>query len=232
MDARKGAAVVIPAYNEAEGIPHLVKKVLQHIPTVIVVDDGSSDLTFSAARQSGAMALRHEVNMGKGAANTTGAAWCAENGYCPVVFMDADGQHPPEKIREFLALYEKDRPDLIIGTRMRDPKGMPLVRLLTNRFMSWFTSRLIGVTLTDTQSGFRLYGERLVEMHRGGGPFRFKRFEYESEVLFRAVRSGLRIAEIDIPTIYTPGRKSRINPVKDTIRWVRALCVIRKTLRG
>jgi len=227
MDERKSEIVIIPAYNEEKSLPVLIKSVLKEVSSVIVVDDGSTDNTSKIAEESGALVVRNESNLGKGSSIINGILWCMDNGYEPVIVMDADGQHSSDKIKDFMRVYKEEKADLILGNRMKKADNMPFIRLTTNRFMSWFTSILLGLRLHDTQCGYRLIGKRAMELHRDI-IFRCQRFDYESEVLFYAVKKGFKILEVDIPTIYDSERKSRIHPVKDTLRWIKALFVIRK----
>ena len=172
---------------------------------------------------------RNEVNEGKGASIIKGIRWCLEKGHAPVILMDADGQHVPDKIDDFIKEYEEKNLDLIIGTRMKKTDAMPIVRLITNRFMSWFTSMFIGVPLSDTQCGFRLYSKKTMQMHNQI-EFKCLRFDYDSEVLFYASKMDLSIGEIDVPTVYLKDRKSRINPLIDTIRWIKALIFMKRRI--
>lgn len=230
MDQRDSLAVIIPAYNEEKGIAELVQRAKKKACHVIVVDDGSQDKTCLTAKESGATVLQNEKNCGKGASIIKGVRWSLEKNLCPVVLIDADGQHPPEIIDDFYSSYRSENADIIIGNRMRDPGDMPFVRRSANAFMSWLTSFFLGMRLHDTQCGYRLYGKRAMELHRDID-FQCRRFDYDSEILFYASAVGLTISEVDIPSIYIRGRKSRIHPIKDTIRWVKSLITIRQKVR-
>ena len=214
--------VIIPAYNEEGFISHFIKRVKEHSACVIVIDDGSSDNTYAKAKECGAIVIKNERNSGKGASIIKGVRYAFENRLFPVVLMDADGQHPPEILGKFYEAYINYEADVIIGNRMNDSKNMPFVRRKTNEFMSFITSLFIGRKLSDSQCGYRLYGERAVALH-SMVDFICERFDYDTEILLYASKLGMKIIEISIPSVYIGGRVSRIHPVKDAFRWVKAL---------
>ena len=216
MDWRAACAAVIPCLNEEQAIGPLVQAVRRCLPTVFVVDDGSSDQTAGRAEQAGALVLRHPVSLGKGRALNTGWARAREQGFCWALTLDGDGQHAPEDIPLFFECAELRGGSLVVGNRMSGPSGMPLVRRWVNRWMSWQISKLAGRCLPDSQCGFRLMDLRqwqrllLVTEH----------FEVESEVLFAFARAGLVIEFIPVRVIYKQ-EQSKIHPWRDTLRWLR-----------
>jgi glycosyltransferase involved in cell wall biosynthesis len=179
------------------------------------VDDGSSDETTNEAREAGAIVVPHERNMGKGVALQTGFRHVMESGYSCVVTMDGDGQHAPEDLPGFLDVYHESGARVVVGNRMSDPRTMPWVRRLTNRFMSWLLSRRMGQRVPDTQNGYRLYGRDVLPILLAtvsGG------FAAESEVLLDLAEAGERIASAPTRIIYRDER-SKIRPVQDTIKF-------------
>jgi glycosyltransferase involved in cell wall biosynthesis len=217
-DIGAGYCVIVPAYREQKRVRASVEGIRRHCDRVVVIDDGSTDDTAGEARKAGAEVLRHETNQGKGAAIDTGMKYAREHGYEFVVAMDADGQHAPEDLPRFVEEYRRTRAPVILGTRMDHPAGMPVVRRLTNRFMSWLLSREMGQRVPDTQCGFRLYRcEGFPEVSRES-----RRFDYDSEILLLYADMGARIGAVPIRVIYGD-EKSKIHPVRDTLRFVRML---------
>jgi len=100
------SAVIIPSKDEETRIKDVLSKIDKSIVDIIVVDDGSKDKTSKVAEANGAFVLRHKVNLGKGIALRTGAEYAISKGYKKLVFMDADGQHPPELIPRFLEVLD------------------------------------------------------------------------------------------------------------------------------
>ena len=211
--------VVIPAYREARFIGDLVRRVRSVIPDVFVVDDGSPDATASAAGAAGATVLRHPVNRGKGAALETGLAQARAGGFAFVVTMDGDGQHDPAELARFLQAYRDGGAPVLVGNRFHDLARMPWLRRATNRAMSWLLSREMGQRVPDTQCGYRLFGREVLPWLSGGAA---TRYAAESEVLLRLARRGVRIGCVPVTAIYGDER-SKINPLSDTVRFLRML---------
>ncbi len=208
---------VIPAYNAAGTIAQVVRKVRRKVRRCFVVDDGSTDGTADAAKRAGARLIVHASNRGKGAAVRTALTCLKNEAFKYVVLLDADGQHEPGEISRFVQEAQRRRVDVVCGTRMTRPEGMPWIRRATNRTMSWIVSRLCRVKLSDTQCGYRLLSRRAVEKIK----LRKSNFEVDSEVLFEATRHGLNVSEVTITSIYADDHSSHIRPVRDTWRFLR-----------
>ena len=210
-----GICAIIPAYNEEERIASVVAGASKFVDAVVVVDDGSTDRTASAAEAAGATVVRHARNLGKGRALETGLGHAAGHGFAAAITLDADGQHDPDEIPRFTEKFAAAGADVIVGTRMHDRAGMPWIRILTNFVTSVVVSLIAGRRITDSQSGYRLLkcatAARL--------PVSGARFDAEPELLVKAARRGLRIEEVPVSTIYR-GEKSKINPLRDTCRFV------------
>jgi glycosyltransferase involved in cell wall biosynthesis len=190
---------VIPAYNEAGHIGPVVRAVRQFANAVIVVDDGSGDSTGEEARAAGARVYRHLVNRGLGGGIATGLRAALEAGADIIVTLDGDGQHVPEEVLDLAAPIRKGEADLVIGSRMLNPEGMPVLRRVANRFANLCTWALFGVHVSDTQSGFRALSRRAAESM----DLRTSRMEVSSEIVAEAARHGFRISEVPITVIYT-----------------------------
>jgi glycosyltransferase involved in cell wall biosynthesis len=217
---RKTVAAVIPAYLEELHIGDVVRRTLQQLPRVVVVDDGSSDATADAARKAGADVIVHEQNRGKGESIKSGFRYWLEHGATYVVILDGDGQHLPEEIDRFLnaAAASSSGCKLFIGTRMDDVRTMPLLRRVVNRYMSRKISRVCGQEIPDTQCGFRMVHRDIIPELLGGT----ERFDYETEMLILASRAGCRIASVPISTVYSD-EVSSIHPLRDTLRFFKLM---------
>lgn len=217
---------IVPGFQEEGRIGSVVQGILQYCDVVVVVDDGSSDRTGADAEAAGAVVLTHETNRGKGASLNTGLEYaCGENMEF-VITMDGDGQHDPKDIPGFVKAFLEGGADVLVGTRMDNPVGMPLVRRLTNRFMSWLLSCSMKQSVPDTQCGFRLYSLDVVPAMPTG----CDRFAAESEVLLDLSQRGVKIGSVPIRSIYGD-EKSKINPLKDSARFIRMLWRYRRCRR-
>jgi len=215
---RTTVAAVIPAYHEEKHVADVVRRTLQQLDYVLVVDDGSADATASAARNAGAEVIVHPQNLGKGESIKTGLRHWLDRNLSYVLVLDGDGQHLPEEIARFLAAASSRRAGLLVGTRMSDVREMPLVRRLVNRYMSNKISRLCGQPIPDTQCGFRMVHRGLIPDLLGGA----ERFDYETEMLIIASRKGCRVESVPITTVYSD-EVSSIHPVRDTIRFFKLI---------
>ncbi len=219
MRGRLRVCVVIPAYKEAGHVGPVVKAVLEQVADVVVVDDGSPDDTAERAREAGAHVVRHPRNRGKGAALQAGFDYALTQGYDAVVALDADGQHDPAELPLFLQALRTAGADVVLGSRMARPTGMPWIRRWTNRTTSVILSRLAKQEIQDSQSGYKAIRAAVLRRVR---PSR-EGFDAESEFLVNASRLGFRIAHVPIRTIYG-AETSSINPAMDTWRFIR-LCL-------
>ncbi len=206
--------ILIPAYNEEKHIGDLIGKIREITSNIIVVDDGSVDKTARIVRDNNAICLEHKENKGKGASLSDGYNYLLEKGADYIITMDADGQHSPYDIDKFINLAESNIFDIIIGNRMKDTADMPLLRYLTNKFTSAVVSILSGQKIPDSQCGFRMVSTNVLRKVK----IKSMNFDAESEILIKASRNGFKIGSVDIKTIYGD-EKSKINPIKDTIRF-------------
>ena len=212
--------IIIPAYNASSTIPSLIEQIATVVQreNILVVDDGSSDDTFAIANESKVKVLQHKRNKGKGEALLSGFGYALKNGYEAVITMDADLQHDPQFIPDFLNKFTQTSPDIIIGTRTIELKTMPFSRWLTNNMTSIIVSVLGGTKVRDSQSGYRLISAKVLNKIR----LVTKKYDLESELLIKAGRVKFKIDSVFISTLY-PGSKSFINPLVDTKRFIKLM---------
>jgi glycosyltransferase involved in cell wall biosynthesis len=211
----KGAAVV-PCLNEAATIGNVVDDLRAFLSKIIVVDDGSTDSTVTAATQAGARVVRHSRNLGKGAALKTGLAAAIEAGAEWAVMLDGDGQHKPKDIPALLACAQLTGVPLVVGNRMHKKQAIPWLRRQVNLGMSRALSHRLGRHLPDTQCGFRWVDLRAWQTLS----IRSCHFEIESEMLAAFILAGCRVEFVPIEVIGR-GPRSRIRPFRDALRWLR-----------
>ncbi len=191
--------IVIPAYNEEKIITSVIAEIKSAgYNNIILVDDGSNDQTFAIAQKTNINVFRHKINRGKGAATKTGIEAAKLLGADIIITMDADGQHNPADIANLITPLKKGY-DVVLGTRLKDPRGMPLHKIIANKIGNFFTWYLYGLWVTDSQSGFRAYSRRAVELINT----QTDRYEYDSEVIHEIYIYKLKFTEVPITVRYT-----------------------------
>jgi glycosyltransferase involved in cell wall biosynthesis len=204
---------LIPAFNEAGTIATVVAGVLPHVAAVCVVDDGSTDGTAEAARRAGAEVIVNPGARGKGAAIRAGFARVLERDFTHVLMLDGDLQHLPEEAPLLIAEAARTGADVVLGERRFDRRAMPASRYHANRLGSLALSRFLGLSIGDTQCGFRLFR---VDPLRGL-PLKARGYDIETEMLVKINRRGGRIASVPITAVYA-GQRSKLRPVRDTTK--------------
>lgn len=210
---RRDVVGVVPAYQCAATVGAVVRGLREQLETVVVVDDGSDDGTGERAAGQGARVERLERNQGKGAALRRGIASALAVDAEALVLLDADGQHDPADLPALLRLWDERRPDLIVGSRLHEAERFPPARYWTNYIGSRILSRMTGLELEDSQSGYRLLSGSLARRL----DLRSTGYAIESEMLIKAAGLGAAVAHVPVRAIYN-GARSHFQPVRDTVR--------------
>ena len=206
---------LIPAFNEENNVGTVVESALKYVDKVVVVDDGSSDNTGAVAKRSGAFVIRNEVNKGKAGAMYAGFDYTQKIGVDTVIILDADGQHDPSEIPNFI-MKIKEGFDIVVGARQFNTKVMPKIRIFANSFSSRLTSIVCRTKILDSQSGYRAIRTEVLKKIR----FDSQRYQIETEMLVKAAKCGFKITFIPIKTIYRKEAKSKINQLVDPVKFM------------
>ncbi|HET9491716.1 MAG TPA: glycosyltransferase family 2 protein [Methylomirabilota bacterium] len=207
--------IAIPVFNEAGTVGEVVRAARRHAP-VLVVDDGSSDDSGRVATAAGAEVIRHSRRLGKGPALRTALTAARHRGASHLVTLDGDGQHAPDDVPVLLAAARQAPGAIIVGTRVGSDgqaPGLPVDRLNAIRLAGFFVNWSSGLSLGDTQSGFRVYPVSALDgmaLRRGG-------FVLETEALVTAATRGIPVHEVPITVIPRAARRSRFRPVADGV---------------
>jgi len=199
----------IPAFNEEKNIAGILiklKKISQHI---VVCDDGSNDLTAKISEELGAIVIKHEKNLGYGAAIKSIFLKSQEINADVLITFDADGQHRIEDINKVLEPIKDNTADVVIGSRfLNNKQKIPKYRKVGIKAITELTNIVGGTKITDSQSGFRAYNKKILEKinptESGMG--------ISTEILIKIQKSGLRITEVPIIISYE-GETSTHNPI-------------------
>ena len=213
-------ACVIPHYEHTATVFAVAAGARRHLDDVRVIDDGSSDLPEDfAARldELGVALIRHERNLGKGAALLTAARALYADGVTHMIVIDADGQHDPEDLPRFVAEINAHPDSVVVGCRdFEHAENVPKSSRFGRGFSNFWCRLETGVKCADTQSGYRAYPVAgLNDLC-----FHCRRYNFEIEALVKLLWAGYELREVPIPVFYdAPGRRiSHFDPWKDNLR--------------
>ena len=201
--------VGIPAFNEEKNIASIISRLKDFTDSIVVCDDGSSDMTAKIAEDMGAILVKHPKNLGYGAAIRTIFLKAKDLESDVLVTLDGDGQHQIMDVEKILKPIEKNQADIVIGSRFLDKKSdVPKYREFGINVITKVTNVTIKDKLTDAQSGLRAYSKKILSeitpSDSGMG--------ISTEILIKSSSKGLKIVEVPI-TISYAGETSTHNPV-------------------
>jgi glycosyltransferase involved in cell wall biosynthesis len=209
---------VIPFFNEEERIVEVVTKTAKYVDLIIAVDDGSMDKSSDMISQLNLpiIIIGNGINEGKGSALKKGFMKSIELNSFFTITLDADLQHPPELIPQFI--NESKNFDIVIGNRRKSKSDMPTHRRLSNQITSFLLSKKTDYKILDSQCGYRLYKTEILKNIMTS----FNGFEAESEIIVNASYQKLKIGFLTIPTIYGT-EKSKMRPFNAIIGFLKVL---------
>ena len=212
MTNKPDVTIIIPAYNEEEGIANVITQ-LKESPEnyeILVVDDGSTDKTYKLAIDTGVKVIRHPYNKGYGAALKTGI----RNAEADVVlFMDADGQHKPSDIKKLIQYIEEY--DMVVGARTKKSK-ISLLRRPGKKILSITANYLAGMKIPDLNSGFRALKKSIAMEFMHILP---NTFSFSTTITLALITSGYSVKYVPIETPWRVGT-SKIKPFRDGFRFI------------
>jgi len=214
----EGVTLLVPVYNEENGVEGVVRRLAGldlGVPIeLLLVDDGSSDGTADklATLESEfpvLRVLRHRFNRGYGAALKTGFAAAKHE---IVVFTDADGTYPEDRISDLLACID-DGASMAVGARIGADVNIPLIRKPAKRFLRWLAEFLVGQPIPDLNSGLRAIRRGLVMRFR---PVLPDGFSFTTTITLASMKNDERVDYVSIDYAKRSG-KSKIKPIRDTL---------------
>ena len=199
---------IIPTYNEELAIGSVVIRAIQFVDKVIVVDDGSRDMTNIIADHAGAEVIRLSKNHGKSYAVMRGFDRARQLNADIVVMLDGDGQHHPEEIPSIIAPILKDEADLVIGSRFLDNGNItPSYRRIGQKTLDTLTRFASSYKPTDSQSGFRALNSKALNNFT----IESSGYDIESTMISYLSDKGFRIVEVPINVNYEVPHKHKKN---------------------
>jgi len=217
--------IIIPVYNEEKTIGKLLAelKKLGWLRSIICIDDCSIDKSAEIIQKFPVAYLKHPINRGLGGALRTGFEAAKMLNAKIAVTMDADLQHKPSELETMVEPFKNPRIDIVIGTRIHDTKGMPMMRRIANRVGNFITRVLYGIKVTDSQSGFRAFRKRALEKL----DLRTSRMEISSEIIAQIRKQKLRFTEVPISAVYTDYSLSKGQGFKTGLKTMLKLIIAR-----
>jgi glycosyltransferase involved in cell wall biosynthesis len=199
----------IPAYNEESHIESLVKSAKNHVDSVVVCDDGSTDNTASIAKKAGAIVISHKTNKGYGASIISLFNYARENNAEAMITLDGDGQHNPDQIPLLLNTMSQHNVDVVIGSRfLNNNTKAPGYRQRGIKIITSTANYGTNLKVSDSQSGFRAYSKNAINAIHPTE----ENMSVSTEILFKISNKGLSLAEVPITVSYD-GDTSQHNPV-------------------
>lgn len=218
--------VIVPAYNEENSIGGVIRDLTDNFPggDILVVNDGSRDRTSETAKKLGTKVIDLPYNLGIGGAMQVGFLHAHGENYDAAVQFDGDGQHRADEIRKILKPWQSDGADLVVGSRFLSDEGFTssVQRRIGAKILSCVVTTLTGDKITDTTSGFRLYGRRAIEFFAEDYPEDYP----EVEVLILAHKKGLRIEEVPARLEPRTAGKSSITTPRAVYYMIKVLLAI------
>ena len=210
--------VIIPTYNNSRTVGDIVNRTLQVCDSVIVVNDGSTDDTLIKLRPytDKIQLITYPCNRGKGHALRMGFRSAKVAGYDFAITIDSDGQHDPSDMVELISKAEEYESDnlLVVGCRDLCAEGMPARNTFANRLSNFWFFVQTGISLPDTQTGYRLYSLH----HLPCIKWLSSRYESELELLVFSAWRGVKIVPVKVSVSYPPDRVSHFRPFSDFAR--------------
>ena len=217
----KNVVLLIPSLDPSESFITFIKDALVDFKDIVVVNDGSAikyDYIFNEIEKSGAIVLKHHLNLGKGRALKYAFNYIL-NTYpkaIGVVMADSDGQHLISDIKRVSRALVGNRDSLILGVRNFDDPKVPMKSKMGNKITRNVLKYLVGITLSDTQTGLRALSVSLMKTFLTTTG---ERFEYETNMLIDTKKYHIKMIEVPITTVYiNDNRASHFNPFKDSYR--------------
>ena len=206
--------IIIPAFNEEENIEKTVTSIEKDAKEFdyVIINDCSTDRTKQICEQKGYNIVNLPINLGIGGAVQTGYKYAYVNGYDVAVQVDGDGQHDPEFLNEMAEYIEKNKVDMVIGSRFIEKKGFQssAARRMGTKFFSTLIKVLTGAVITDPTSGLRMVGRNVIEIFAKDYPRDYP----EPESVVAVLRKKLIVKEIPVIMHEREGGVSSISPKK------------------
>jgi len=218
--------IIIPAYNEEGSVEKVIEGIKTHLPQadILIVNDGSIDLTSERARRSGDVVLDLPFNLGIGGAMQAGYKYAYEKGYDIAIQVDADGQHDPKEIPKLLQALTEKKVDMVIGSRFLGDSEFKssMIRRVGIWLFSGVISTIARQKITDPTSGFRAANRKAIQVFASDYPQDYP----EPEVVVLLHQCGLKMGEVPVGMSKRYSGESSITKIRSVYYVVKVLLAI------
>jgi glycosyltransferase involved in cell wall biosynthesis len=226
MELKKRILAIIPAHNEEGSVGKVIEEVRAHLSQadILIVNDGSTDLTSGIVKSKGAIVLDLPFNLGIGGAMQVGYKYAHENDYDIAVQVDADGQHDPKEIQKLLHALEVQKVDVAIGSRFlggSEYRGS-IMRRIGIAIFSGVISTIVRQRVTDPTSGFRASNRRAIQLFASDYPQDYP----EPEVVILLHQCHLKMGEVPVGMNERYSGESSITKIRSVYYMVKVLLAI------
>jgi glycosyltransferase involved in cell wall biosynthesis len=226
MENQEKILVIVPAYNEEGSVGKVVEEVHTHLPQaeVLVVNDGSTDLTSEIAKSKGAIVLDLPFNLGIGGAMQAGYQYAYEKGCDIAIQVDGDGQHDPKETGKLLKALEEKKIDVAIGSRFIGDSEYKssIMRRVGIAIFSGVISMIVRQRITDPTSGFRASNRKAIQLFASNYPQDYP----EPEVVILLHQCHLKMEEVSVGMSERYSGESSITKIKSIYYMVKVLLAI------
>jgi len=196
---KKSIFIVVPAYNEEKRLASVIKDLQKYHYSIIVIDDASSDKTWSILSNFDIFKLRHKINRGQGATLQTGTHFALKSGAEIIVHFDGDGQFLTSEIEKSIEPILNSNFDIVLGSRFLKENKIPFLKryfiLPVSKIINYF---LTGLKLTDAHCGFRAMSRQAaqkINITQDG-------MSHNTEIVAQIKKLKLKYKEVPITVIY------------------------------
>ena len=199
--------ILIPVYNEESKVKEVIEGLQSYFKNIVVVNDGSSDGTQSVLDSLDIISIRHFLNLGQGAAISTGISYikCLNQAKALITF-DADGQHSVQDAISFAREIISCEEDIILGSRfIQHRKNIPLMKRFALKVVTFFTNKITNMKLTDSHNGLKAYKLSCLDHIK----IDIDGFAFESQIIKNISQANILYKEMPTNTIYTKYSKNK-----------------------
>ncbi len=216
--------ILVPCFNESKVINQTISELSKYFQNILVVDDGSTDNTTNLLKSLNATVLQHPINLGQGAAVSSGFEFISRTDNSKaVITFDADGQHSVNDAVTFANEILSSSEDIIFGSRfIHHEKNVPFIKRLVLKIVTKISNVILKMNLSDTHNGLKAIKIDALDKIK----LKTSNYAFESELLAKVSKLGLSYRELPSDIIYTEYSKTKGQSLRNGMRILESLVVL------